>query len=126
MYDGYYPLYKVKIYVSNLWLYDQILHSRQWGAIAQKDQVSRSGLRESWVLEILGSRQIFEVVMGSKIVESGETVFELDLFSTKVCWNLAPRTSIPLEDGISIVITLQPSQCPFYQIKYFLTTLISV
>jgi hypothetical protein len=79
------------------------------GAIEHKDLVSRSGLRESWVLEILGSRQIFEVVMGSKIVESGETVFELDLFSTKVCWNLAPRTSIPLEDGIGIVITLQPS-----------------
>ena len=73
-----------------------------------------------------GESQIFEAVMGCKIVESGETVFELDLFSTKVCWNLAPRISIPLEDGISIVINLQPSQCPFYQIKYFLTTLISV
>jgi len=30
----------------------------------QKDQVSRLRLRESWVLKVLGSRPIFEPMMG--------------------------------------------------------------
>ena len=44
------------------------------GAIAQKDEVSRSGLRESSVQSVLRSRPIFEEVMRLKVIASVGTV----------------------------------------------------
>lgn len=61
-------------------------------AIEQKEEDSRSRLRESWVMKVLGSRPIFEAVMVPKVVELLGTVkFYRDDVATIL---IQPRASL--------------------------------